>query len=113
MSSIINNFEKIKALINNSKVNLIAVSKSFQHEHIRPPSFLQTPLSVAPALHLFPHPAHPPSTPLSLPQTFPPSPSLAPVPHPSLPAFLSPARPLACAEFLAESDSIEVMVSLR
>ena len=36
MSSIINNFEKIKALINNSKVNLIAVSKSFQYEHIRP-----------------------------------------------------------------------------
>ena len=36
MSSIINNFEKIKALINNSKVNLVAVSKSFQHEHIRP-----------------------------------------------------------------------------
>ena len=36
MSSIINNFEKIKALINNSKVNLIAVSKSFQYEHIKP-----------------------------------------------------------------------------
>ena len=36
MSSIINNFEKIKALINNSKVNLIAVSKSFQYDHIRP-----------------------------------------------------------------------------
>ena len=36
MNSIINNFEKIKALINNSKVNLIAVSKSFQYEHIRP-----------------------------------------------------------------------------
>ena len=36
MSSIINNFEKIKALINNSKVNLVAVSKSFQYDHIRP-----------------------------------------------------------------------------
>jgi PLP dependent protein len=36
MSSIINNFEKIKALINNSKVNIIAVSKSFQYDHIRP-----------------------------------------------------------------------------
>ena len=36
MNSIINNFEKIKALINNSKVNLIAVSKSFQYDHIRP-----------------------------------------------------------------------------
>ena len=36
MNSIINNFEKIKALINNSKVNLIAVSKSFQYEHIKP-----------------------------------------------------------------------------
>ena len=36
MSSIINNFENIKALINNSKVNIIAVSKSFQYDHIRP-----------------------------------------------------------------------------
>ena len=36
MSSIINNFEKIKALINNSKVNIIAVSKTFQYDHIRP-----------------------------------------------------------------------------
>ena len=36
MNSIINNFEKIKALINNSKVNLVAVSKSFQYDHIRP-----------------------------------------------------------------------------
>jgi pyridoxal phosphate enzyme (YggS family) len=36
MNSIINNFEKIKALINNSKVNIIAVSKSFQYDHIRP-----------------------------------------------------------------------------
>ena len=36
MNSIINNLEKIKALINNSKVNLVAVSKSFQYDHIRP-----------------------------------------------------------------------------
>ena len=36
MSSIINNFEKIKALINNNKVNIIAVSKSFQFEYIKP-----------------------------------------------------------------------------
>ena len=35
MSSIINNFEKIKALINNNKVNIIAVSKSFQFEYIK------------------------------------------------------------------------------
>jgi hypothetical protein len=32
MNSIINNFEKIKTLINNSKINIIAVSKSFQYE---------------------------------------------------------------------------------
>jgi PLP dependent protein len=36
MSSIINNFEKIKTLINNNKVNIIAVSKSFQFEYIKP-----------------------------------------------------------------------------
>ena len=36
MNYIVTNFEKIKALINNSKVNLIAVSKSFQYDHIRP-----------------------------------------------------------------------------
>ena len=36
MVSVINNFEKIKKLINNSPVNIIAVSKSFQYEHIKP-----------------------------------------------------------------------------
>ena len=36
MNSIINNFEKIKALINNNKINIIAVSKSFQYDYIRP-----------------------------------------------------------------------------
>ena len=36
MSSIINNFEKIKTLINNNRVNIIAVSKSFQFEYIKP-----------------------------------------------------------------------------
>jgi len=36
MNSIINNFEKIKALINNNKINIIAVSKSFQYDHIKP-----------------------------------------------------------------------------
>ena len=36
MSFIINNFEKIKTLINNNKVNIIAVSKSFQFEYIKP-----------------------------------------------------------------------------
>ena len=36
MNSVISNFEKIKALINNSKTNIIAVSKSFQYDHIRP-----------------------------------------------------------------------------
>ena len=35
MNSIVNNFEKIKKLINNN-VNIIAVSKSFQYEHIKP-----------------------------------------------------------------------------
>ena len=36
MNSIINNFEKIKALINNNKINIIAVSKSFQYDYIKP-----------------------------------------------------------------------------
>ena len=36
MNSIIYNFEKIKSLINNSKINIIAVSKTFQYEHIKP-----------------------------------------------------------------------------
>ena len=36
MNSIINNFEKIKTLIDNNKINIIAVSKSFQYEHIKP-----------------------------------------------------------------------------
>ena len=35
MISIVSNFEKIKKLINNN-VNIIAVSKSFQYEHIKP-----------------------------------------------------------------------------
>ena len=36
MSFVINNLEQIKSLINNSKINIIAVSKSFQYEHIKP-----------------------------------------------------------------------------
>jgi len=36
MNSIINNFEKIKTLVDNNKINIIAVSKSFQYEHIKP-----------------------------------------------------------------------------
>ena len=36
MNFIIDNFEKIKAIINNNKINIIAVSKSFQHDHIKP-----------------------------------------------------------------------------
>ena len=36
MNSVINKFEKIKALINNSNINIIAVSKSFQYDHIKP-----------------------------------------------------------------------------
>ena len=36
MNSIISNFEKIKNLINNNKINIIAVSKSFKHDHIKP-----------------------------------------------------------------------------
>lgn len=36
MNSIITNFEKIKTLINHNRINIIAVSKSFQHVHIKP-----------------------------------------------------------------------------
>jgi len=36
MNSIISNFEKIKTLINNNKINIIAVSKSFKYDHIKP-----------------------------------------------------------------------------
>ena len=36
MVTVINNFEKIKKLINNNAINIIAVSKSFQYEHIKP-----------------------------------------------------------------------------
>ena len=36
MNSIITNFEKIKALINNTKINIIAVSKSFNYNYIKP-----------------------------------------------------------------------------
>ena len=36
MISVINNFEKIKKNINNNDINIIAVSKSFQYEHIKP-----------------------------------------------------------------------------
>ena len=36
MNSIINNFKKIKTLVDNNKINIIAVSKSFQYEHIKP-----------------------------------------------------------------------------
>ena len=36
MNSIINNFEKIKVLINNNKINVIAVRKSFQYDQIKP-----------------------------------------------------------------------------
>ena len=36
MVFVINNFAKIKKLINNNDVNIIAVSKSFQYEHIKP-----------------------------------------------------------------------------
>ena len=36
MISVINNFKKIKKLINNNAINIIAVSKSFQYEHIKP-----------------------------------------------------------------------------
>ena len=36
MNFIIDNFKKIKALINNDKINIIAVSKTFQYDHIKP-----------------------------------------------------------------------------
>ena len=36
MNFIIDNFEKIKDIINNNKINVIAVSKSFQYDHIKP-----------------------------------------------------------------------------
>ena len=36
MNSIIYNFKKIKKNINNNDINIIAVSKSFQYEHIKP-----------------------------------------------------------------------------
>ena len=36
MNSIIYNFEKIKNLIDNNKTNIIAVSKSFQYDYIKP-----------------------------------------------------------------------------
>jgi PLP dependent protein len=36
MNYIINNFKKIKTLINNSKIEIIAVSKTFQYDYIRP-----------------------------------------------------------------------------
>ena len=36
MNFIIDNFEKIKAIIDNNKINIIAVSKSFRYDHIKP-----------------------------------------------------------------------------
>jgi pyridoxal phosphate enzyme (YggS family) len=36
MNFIITNFEKIKVIINNNNINIIAVSKSFQYDHIKP-----------------------------------------------------------------------------
>jgi len=36
MNSIITNFEKIKTLINDTKINIIAVSKSFNYNYIKP-----------------------------------------------------------------------------
>ena len=36
MSSVIQNFENIKSLISNSNVKIIAVSKTFSYEHIKP-----------------------------------------------------------------------------
>ena len=36
MNSIVQSFENIKSLINNSNVKIIAVSKTFTYEHIRP-----------------------------------------------------------------------------
>ena len=36
MNSLSNNFEQVKSLIKNNKVNIIAVSKTFQYEYIKP-----------------------------------------------------------------------------
>ena len=36
MDLVINNYEKIKSNINNSNINIIAVSKSFEFNHIKP-----------------------------------------------------------------------------
>ena len=36
MSFVIDNYKKIKLIINNSNVNIIAVSKSFEYQHIKP-----------------------------------------------------------------------------
>ena len=36
MNSIISNFENIKSIVNNSNVNIIAVSKTFSLDHIKP-----------------------------------------------------------------------------
>ena len=36
MNSLINNFKQVKTLINNNKVNIIAVSKTFQYDYIKP-----------------------------------------------------------------------------
>ena len=36
MNLVINNYEKIKSNINNSNINIIAVSKSFEFNHIKP-----------------------------------------------------------------------------
>ena len=36
MSSIIERFENIKSLVNNSNVKIIAVSKTFTYDHIKP-----------------------------------------------------------------------------
>ena len=36
MISIISNFKKVKTIINNDKINIIAVSKSFNYDHIKP-----------------------------------------------------------------------------
>ena len=36
MISIVSNFKKVKTIINNDKINIIAVSKSFNYDHIKP-----------------------------------------------------------------------------
>ena len=36
MNSVINRFENIKSIINNSNIKIIAVSKTFSYEDIRP-----------------------------------------------------------------------------